>query len=102
MDEKQDRPRRLAGFGCADPLAEHPQRHIALLGPVFAAPDLAAFRRGDSILGRKRGGDASGDDAQPRALDEGTASQRLIELCHDSSPILILRILLWRRSAAPV
>ena len=35
MDEEDDRPRRLAGLGRADPLAKHPQGNVALSGPVF-------------------------------------------------------------------
>ncbi len=87
MDEEEDRPRRLAGLGRAEPLAKHPQGHIALLGPVFAAPDLAAFCCRACVLGGKRSRDASGNEAQSRALDDGAPPQRLIEFFHDSSPI---------------
>src|ERR1700753_3304060 len=41
MNEEQHRPWRLTCPGCADLLAEHPQRDVTLLGPVFLAPDLS-------------------------------------------------------------
>jgi len=50
VHEEQHRPRRLARLRRAQPLAVHPQRDVALLRPVFVAPDLRAVHRsGDSI-----------------------------------------------------
>ncbi len=87
VDKEKDRPRWLAGLWRAEPLAKHPQGNVALLGPVFAAPDLASLCSRSGVLGRKRSGDASGNEAQSRSLDDGAPPQRLIEFCHDSSPI---------------
>src|SRR2546426_5752621 len=40
MHQEQDRKWRFARLGRAGALAEHVQRDVALLGPVFVAPDL--------------------------------------------------------------
>src|ERR1700736_4219750 len=43
MDEEQHGTLRLAGFRGAKPFAKHPQRDIAFLSPIFAAPDFIAL-----------------------------------------------------------
>jgi hypothetical protein len=84
VDEEQHRPRWLAGLRCAETLAIHPQGNIALLGPVFAAPDFAALARGCS-----RGPDwqrlrqRARDETEPCAPDDGAPSQNSIEMRHD-------------------
>jgi len=57
VDKEHDRPRRLARLGRADPLAKHPQGNVALLGPVFVAPDFAALgsNRRRSLRRHRRG-----------------------------------------------
>src|SRR6267154_4521849 len=76
MDEEQHRPRRLARLRRAEPLAKHPQRDVALLGPVFAAPDLTSFRwRGAGALCRcrtRQPGDHAGAETKAGTLDDRT------------------------------
>src|ERR1700722_7225282 len=88
MDEEQHRPRRLAGLRRADPLAEHPERDVALFRPVPAAPDLAALGscRGSALRGRVcQRTDHAGAETEGRPLDETAPRQRTIEMFHDSS-----------------
>jgi hypothetical protein len=86
VNEEQHRPRRLTGLGRAEPLAKHPQRNIAFLGPVFAAPDLAALRwRGTRALrrgGTRQSGDHAGTKSKAGAPDDRATRQRMIKICH--------------------
>src|SRR6266478_9690090 len=83
MNKKQDRPRRLAGFRRPHPLAIHPQGNVAFLGPVFAAPDLAALRTRRARAWRRQGaGETSGHEAKPGPLDDRAPRQRVIEFFH--------------------
>src|SRR6266702_4762480 len=83
MNKEQDRPRRLAGFRRPHPLAIHPQGNVAFLGPVFAAPDLAALGTRRARAWRRQGaGETSGHEAKPGPLDDRAPRQRMIELFH--------------------
>src|SRR4029078_10887848 len=80
-----------AGVGRADPLAKHPQGDIALLGPVFVAPDLAAFRRnGGCGLRGDRGGYAKAKPTNTYAPEKRASCQRISGLRHVSSPRHVL------------
>jgi hypothetical protein len=87
VHEEHDGPGRLARLRRADALAVHPQRNVALLGPVLAAPDIAGFR---SIHGRRlrshRATHAGGGHARADALDQRTPRQRIFGTRHGSSP----------------
>src|SRR5882757_171205 len=83
MNKEQDRPRRLAGFRRPHPLAIHPQGNVAFLGPVFAAPDLAALGTRRARAWRRQGaGETSGHEAKPGPLDNRAPRQRMIEFFH--------------------
>src|SRR5229473_1412314 len=83
MNKEQDRPRRLAGFRRPHPLAIHPQGNVAFLGPVFAAPDLAALGTRRARAWRRQGaGESSGHEANPGPLDDRAPRQRMIEFFH--------------------
>ena len=45
MDEKQDRPRLLAGRGSADPLAPQIELHALFVCPIFIGPYFSGFGR---------------------------------------------------------
>jgi hypothetical protein len=86
VDEEHDRSRRLARLGRADPLAKHPQRNVALPGPVFAAPDFTALRfdRRRSLRRHRRGRRHAKAKTK---LFEHRASRDLIPgVRHDLSP----------------
>src|SRR5882757_4449004 len=85
VNEKQHRPRGLAGLWRAEPLAVHPQGNVALLRPVFAAPDFALRRRRDSAWRGQRTTDSSGHEAKPRALDDGSPRQWVVQMFHAPS-----------------
>ena len=92
MDKEHHRPRRLTGLRRADPLAEHPQGNVALFGPVFAAPDLAAFRgyRGRGL--RRHCANRARRDTCANSLDDRAPCQRRSgsgcpELRHGCSPL---------------
>src|SRR5690349_941206 len=87
MDKEHDGPRWLAGLGRADPLAKHPQGNVALPGPVFAAPDLAAFQgNGGRGLGGDRGGYAETKPANAKSFEQRASRQRISGVRHASSP----------------
>src|ERR1700676_1744743 len=105
MDEKQNRPRGLAGLGRAKPLAVYPQRHVALLRPVFPTPD---FVLGNRRLRTLRGYcicERSGNEANANALDDGAPRQIMwIAICHGflpAGPNLVPVLMLPERSRAP-
>jgi hypothetical protein len=87
VDKEHDRPRRLARLGRTDPLAKHPQGDIALLGPVFAAPDFAAFGwNGGRGAGGGSRGYAKTDPSDTQSPENGAARQRISGMQHASSP----------------
>jgi hypothetical protein len=86
MDEKQDRPRGLAGPGRAKPLAIDPQRHVALLRPVFPTPDFALGNRRLCTLRGYCICERPGNKAKAGALDDGASRQMWIAICHDFLP----------------
>src|SRR5690242_14735130 len=91
MDKEHDGPCGFAGLGRADPLAKHPQGDIALLGPVFVAPDLAAFRRnGGCGLRGDRGGYAKAEPTNTYSPEKRASRQRISGLRHVSSPRHVL------------
>ena len=88
VHQEQHRQRCLARLRRADALAEHVERDVALLGPVFAAPD---FGLGRVRLGGERGADVGdgrepghepGADTQARALDDRAPAHRTINMSH--------------------
>src|SRR3982074_727935 len=107
MDEKQNRPRGLAGLGRAKPLAIHPQRHVALLRPVFPTPDFALGTRRLRTLRGYRICEHAGNKAKAKAsaLDDGAPRQIMwIAICHGflpAGPNLVPVLVLPERSRAP-
>ena len=80
VHQEQHRPRLLAGLRRADPLAPQIELHVALVRPIFLAPDFnrRGLRRGAL---RERGRDARGKpgaEAEPGALDDGAACNQVI------------------------
>src|SRR3569832_2322223 len=95
MHEEYDRLRRLARLRRTDALAEYPQGHIALLRPIFVAPDLAALSGSARGLRRQCGGESTCNEAKACAFHQSAASKRLndglvIGLRHDSSPKFLI------------
>src|SRR5207245_11192746 len=83
-DEAPHRRRRLAGFLSADPLAKHPQRNVALFGPVFTAPDFATLGRNRRrSLRRHRGGRRH---AKAEALENRAPHHQIFKLRHRFIP----------------
>src|SRR5262249_13002515 len=94
------RPCRLARLRRPQPLAEHPQRHITLLRPVFAAPDFAALACPRTVR-RRSIRERACDQAEARTLDERAARERRSGLGHGVVPfdlLLVARSL----AAAPI
>src|SRR4029077_9185242 len=50
--QKEDRLWRLASLRCSQPLAKEVKRKLALLSPVFAAPDIFVHCGGRGLSGR--------------------------------------------------
>ena len=88
VDEEQHRPRRLAGLRRADPLAEHPQGNVALLGPVFAAPDLAAFGGAAWRLCGQRIGQPPATRPSPAPLMTARRASGSVEIIMVSSDVI--------------
>src|SRR3979411_1841817 len=82
MDEEQHRPRRPPRFWRAEPLAIHPQRDIALLCPVFAAPDFTLQACWARALRRHCTRQRSGNEAKARALDDGAPRPSKMAVVH--------------------
>ena len=87
MHQEQDRQRRLARLRRADALAPQVELHVALVRPVFRAPDVGGPMPlpGCLRVRRRKARRQSGADAEARALDDGTACDRLIR--HGVLPI---------------
>src|SRR3954465_13127504 len=83
MHEEQHRAGRLAGLRRAQPLAVHPQGDVALLRPVFVAPDLRAVPRGGDSLPCRQCAETAGDESKAGAPDDGATRQPMIEIRHD-------------------
>ena len=84
MHQEQQRERPLALLRRADPLAPEIERNVALLSPVFGAPDRPILGRRSTRAGRlrlrsgRKTGYQPGADAEARPLEDGTACQRVI------------------------
>jgi hypothetical protein len=92
VDHEQHGTRRRA-----EPLAQEVERDVALLGPVFAAPDPGRRRRGRGVrLCPRGGGHETGSEARPhpeaRGHDHVTPRDRAILVGH--------RVLLARRACS--
>src|SRR6516164_10744530 len=86
VHEKHHGLRRLARLRCAQALAIHPQGNVALLGPIFVAPDFAALD-GCSLRGQ-RAGECAGNKAEAGALDDVAAYQRIFQMSHGVRPVV--------------
>jgi len=89
VNEEQHRARRLAGLWLAEPLAIHPQGNIALLRPVFAAPDLGRRHAHDAVaaLRGSRIRQRSRNKAKAGAFDDGAPRQQWIAIGHEFLPV---------------
>src|SRR5580658_7985692 len=86
MDQKKDRPRKLAGNRCAGSFAEKVEPHVTLMGPIFVAPDIGrcALGRCRSLgLCRSDPRGKSGAYAEAGPLYDCTACNRMLR--HDVS-----------------
>src|SRR5579862_1109363 len=81
MDQEEDRPRGLAGSRRAHSLAEKIESHVALMGPIFVAPDVGLCALGRCRrLGLRRSNPRgkTGSYAKAGPLYDCTACNRMV------------------------